>query len=234
MFKFFSGFEKILDFLLPPACLNCRAGIKDQKEMLCGKCRDSILYNNSFFCPQCQARIPEMRPLCHQNRKYILAAATDYQIAAARSLIHYFKYEGFESLARRLSLKMVDYLAKTGADLNGFLIVPVPLHPRKERKRGFNQSRLIAEKIASEMNLEFCDGIKKIKDNKPQAQCVSPEERIENIKDSFAVRNPERVSGRNIILVDDVFTSGATMDEATNVLKMHGAKKIIALVFAKA
>ncbi len=78
------------------------------------------------------------------------------------------------------------------------------------------------------------DELKRAKNNKPQAKCRDREDRAKNIKNCFVIKNPEKIQGKNLLLIDDVFTSGATMNEAVEVLRKNGAKRIIALVVAKA
>ncbi|MDP3014862.1 MAG: phosphoribosyltransferase family protein [bacterium] len=117
--------------------------------------------------------------------------------------------------------------------LSGYLIVPIPLHPGRERERGFNQAKLLAEITARHFNLPLIDGLKRIKNNKPQAKLKDFEKRIKNISGCFEIKNPNFIKGKNIILVDDVFTSGATINEAVRILKKNCAGKIIAMVIAK-
>jgi len=119
-------------------------------------------------------------------------------------------------------------------NLSLWLIVPVPLHSRRKRERGFNQAKLLAEIVARHFNLTLIEALKRIKNTKPQAKIKDIEKRMKNISNCFVIKNPEMIQGKNIILVDDVFTSGATMNEAVKILKQNGAKKVIALVLAKA
>lgn len=130
-----------------------------------------------------------------------------------------------KSLAGRLS---------GSENLSAWLVAPIPLHPKKERQRGFNQSKLIAEFLTDKLNLEFCDALKRIKNTEPQAKIKDPEKRMKNINGCFEIKNPEKIQGKNILLVDDVFTSGSTISEAVKILKINGASKIIAVVLAKA
>jgi len=110
----------------------------------------------------------------------------------------------------------------------------MPLHKNREEKRGFNQSELLSEEISKILTLPIINGaILRIKETKPQAELRGWEQRKVNMEKSFSVSNPEKIAGKNIILVDDVCTSGATANEAVKTLKENGAKKIIVLVVAK-
>jgi ComF family protein len=116
-------------------------------------------------------------------------------------------------------------------------MIPIPLHPKKERERGFNQSLLIAEALR-----DFLSGspplisqiLVRVKNTKAQAEIKDSDKRKENVRSCFAVKNPSEIKGKNIILIDDVFTSGATANEAVRTLKTAGARRILVLVLAKA
>ena len=113
--------------------------------------------------------------------------------------------------------------------------MPIPLHKNRERERGFNQSEAIAKIIASELNLQLKkDLLVRAKETKIQAELKDWNQRKNNLAGAFQIPQPEGIKGKNIILVDDVYTSGATINEAVKTLKENGAKKIIALVIAKA
>ncbi len=243
----------ILDILFPPICLNCQKYLKNKNKFICDNCFNAIKFNNTLFCPVCRARLADGKKICHYDTLYLLAAAGNYDDVILRNLIHYFKYKSFKNLAPVLGEIILKYFktcrlwpasaAKRGErasplagnlKLETYLIVPIPLHSRRERERGFNQAKLIAKIIACHLNLLFVNGLERIKNNKPQANLKDNEARIKNMTNCFKIKNPELIKGKNIILVDDVFTSGATINEAVKILKENGAKKIIALVIAKA
>ena len=119
------------------------------------------------------------------------------------------------------------------------VVVPIPLYRRRERARGFNQAALIAEVFIQHLqgigsvHIEY-DNLIKIRNTVSQTKLNSYEQRAHNVHDSFSLTYPERVIGKNVILVDDVYTSGATIREAVSILKRAGAQKIIAFVVAKA
>jgi len=114
------------------------------------------------------------------------------------------------------------------------LIIPIPLHPSRERGRGFNQSEAIAEEISKTLGVKLMTGnLIRIKNTKPQPEIKGLEKRQENIAGCFAVKNPELIKGKKIIPIDDVFTSGSTMNEAVKILRKAGAARVIGLVIAK-
>ncbi len=225
----------LLDIFFPPLCLNCQKYLNTNK-FLCNDCFGAIKLNSAPFCPVCRKRLAENK-ICRHGRQrfsYILAAAGSYNDPVLRNLIHYYKYESFKNLTPFLGELLFNYLKSTGLKLENFIIAPIPLHPGRERKRGFNQAELLVKFIGPKLNLEFAAALKKVKNSKPQAQIKNNEERIKNTEGCFKIKNPELVKNKNVVLVDDVFTSGATMNEAVKILKNCGAKKIIAAVLAKA
>ena len=176
----------------------------------------------------------ENKRICHYDSPYLLAAAANYDNSVIKNLIHYFKYQSFENLAPILGKIIINYIENCKLRIENFIIVPIPLHHRRERERGFNQAKLLAEIITKKFNLELKDCLKRIKNTKPQSQLKNSEKRQSNVSRCFSAVNPNLIKGKNIILIDDVFTSGATMNEAIKILKANGAKQIIALVLAKA
>ena len=224
----------VLDILFPPLCLNCKKGLT-QNKYLCDNCHNSIQLNTSLFCPVCRLRLAENKKICGHT-KYLLGAAGNYDDSVIRNLIHYFKYNSFENLTPILGEILLRYIENCKLKIENFIIVPIPLHPSRERQRGFNQSKLLAEYIAQRLNLNSIDALKRIKNTKPQAQCKNNESRTENIKNCFKIKESaiKSIKNKNILLIDDVFTTGSTINEAVQILKQNGARKIIALVVAKA
>jgi len=242
----------ILDILFPPICLNCKGGLT-RNEYLCDTCYNSIRLNTSLFCPVCRLRLADFVSPKTENKKicshtnYLLGAAGNYDDPVIRNLIHYFKYNSFENLTPILGEILLKYIKNClpagrhdKLKIENFVIVPIPLHRVKERQRGFNQSKLLAEyiaqKISAPQNLKIVDALKRIKNTKPQAQCKNNESRTENIKDCFKIKDLaiESIKNKNILLIDDVFTTGSTINEAVKILKQNGCGIIIALVLAKA
>ena len=143
-------------------------------------------------------------------------------------LIHNFKYKRKTSLGKRLGLRLGENLCSDQRFLDSDLLMPVPLHPARKRERGFNQSEILAEMVSERINVPLAKGIlRRIKNTKDQTN-LSAEQRRENVAGAFSVSHPERISGKRIILVDDVITTGATLKECAKVLKEAGAKRIVA------
>lgn len=224
--------EFILDTLFPPLCFGCQ---KYHKNYLCENCFSQIKINNSFFCPVCQNRLP-MGASCHPDADYLLAPATDYSNLIVQKLIQDLKYEFLTSTMIPIGGIINIYLGNLGIkELSNFTIIPIPLFKKRFRQRGFNQAELIAEHIANILNLKSeILNLVRIKDSPKQSEAKNWDNRQKNIIDCFALKNSEIIKNKNIILVDDVFTSGATINEAVKVLKAADCRKIIALTIARA
>jgi len=150
-------------------------------------------------------------------------------------MIWQLKYRNKTNHAQILASLLIDYLKSLKIELGKFLVLPMPLSQKRRRDRGYNQAELLAKIVAESFGLPLETGhLIRQKDAKPQMEVKDWQERRKNIMNCFGVANPVLIKNKSIILVDDVFTSGATMSEAVHALKDFGAKKIIGLVVAKA
>ncbi len=212
----------VLNAIFPTVCLT--SGIK---------------LNKTFFCSVCKSRLPYNKKTCHRSAPYILAPAASYSDEQVRKLIWQLKYRGRSGNAIMLGNLLINYLknlniARQLADEN-FVIVPIPLSKNRLRQRGYNQAALIAKIVAEQIQLPIEESaLVRVKDSLPQAETKDWDQRRKNIAGCFGVKNPEQIKNKNIILIDDVSTSGSTLAEAVHQLKACGAKKIIGLVAAKA
>lgn len=229
----------ILDSFFPPKCVSCGAFLDGEAraEIVCSSCKLKMNVHSSFFCPSCLARVPGTKKKCHPKTSYLLGAAGDYHNSVVRGLVRALKYDGIlpsaDTLGKFIALYLRHISSQWGITFDDFLIVPVPLHPKRERARGFNQSFLIAESAGKESNIPICRALARTKQTAPQVEIKDRKKRMDNVAGCFSVMLPKEVRGRNILLLDDVFTTGATANEAVRTLRSSGARKIIVLVAAK-
>lgn len=228
--------ELALDILFPPICLNCLRHLNAEEKTsgLCADCFAKITVHTSLFCSACRARLPKNIKICHKDSAYLLGAATNFD-EAARNLIHQLKYHSWSRLQKPIKNLLEIYFKNLNLKLAGnWLVIPIPLHKKRERERGFNQASLIGKIIADYYRLPIrTDILIRQKETKSQTDLKDWEQRKNNLSGAFQVTQPETIKNKNIILVDDVYTSGATIKEAVKNLKLAGAKKIMALVLAK-
>ncbi len=146
-----------------------------------------------------------------------------------RNLIHLFKYGKIESLALPLSRFL---LWAIPLEQNFDLVIAMSMHWRKQWERGFNQAQLLALPVAKRYGLKLSTNLARRRYTKSQAGLTEPQRR-DNLKDSFCVRKAEQLRGKRVLLVDDVFTTGATLRAAAQALKTAGAAHISALTLAR-
>lgn len=191
-----------------------------------------------FFCRACRTPFVNAFPLdehdlcivCRENAANFDSAYSfgSYE-GSLRKLIHLFKYGKIESLALPLSRFM---LRAIPLDQNFDMVIGMPMHWRKEWQRGFNQAQLLAAPIAKRFGIKLASNLVRRRYTKSQAGLTEPQRR-HNLKDSFRVKRPEQLRGKRVLLVDDVFTTGATLRTATAALKASGAAHVTAVTLAR-
>lgn len=196
----------------------------------CGK-------SDTYLCMDCFKQIQITLIVERPKDAYLdrIISVTNYANPLIRDLIKSFKYYFVRELSESLSQLLIRALETFDTSLKvfNFIIIPIPLHEHRLRYRGFNQAELLAKQIANHFNLPIETNIlKRIVPTGPQANIKDINKRKNNIKDVFNII-PNAVEGKNILLIDDVCTTGATLIEAARVLKLNGAKEIWALVVAK-
>lgn len=228
-----------LDTIFPIRCIDCG----DFGDYVCRGCLGAIPIKKYFECVGCKRNTPFGQTcfLCAKtNFVDQLLIVADFRNPLVEKILKFFKYKFISDLERPLSVLMKKYLKWLTLDkkFNVFegspLLIPVPLHPRRLNWRGFNQSELLAKNIADTFQMEIADDVIERSGNAvPQADIKEKEERLRNLNGIFRIKNCDRVVGREILLIDDVCTTGATLNECAKVLKQNGASKIIALVVAR-
>ena len=161
-------------------------------------------------------------------------AATEYHDKTISELVIRLKFHGVAGISDVLAGLLILHLELARfARKDGQIIIPVPLHKKRLRERTYNQAELVAKKIAQYLGLPMrVDVLKRIKNTSPQTEISDRRARRENIKNAFACARPEAVKGKTIILVDDVATTGATLNECGRALRQSGARSVIAFVVA--
>lgn len=232
----FSRHNFFIDSFFPISCLVCGTG----DQWLCEECSKKINYNNTLFCPAClkQSRKGEYCSNCRDN--YFLDGlwiVGHYNDSNLNKLIKKMKYSFIRDLAAVLATMANDWIQKDKDIKKIFtssenILIPVPLHPRRLKWRGFNQSELICKNLAKPNNkkTDTCSLIK-IKNNKLQSK-LNKQERNLNIQNAYEWTG-KHLNQKKIILIDDIFTTGATVNECAKVLKKAGASEVWALAIAK-
>lgn len=203
--------EGALSVLAPPRCAACDARIR-------------LL---STFCSPCAQTVARLT----SNGAGTLVAPFVYGGAVARAIVR-MKYERRPDLARPLADLLWRQMEPMAQALRGAIVVPVPLHPSRLAERGFNQAALIGNRISRRLGAQFRPlALRRIRQTLPQAT-LDQTARDSNVADAFVAREPRRVIGRHVVLVDDVTTTGATLNACTRALFGVGAAAVTRAVVA--
>ena len=164
---------------------------------------------------------------------YAFLSPFSFEQECVRELIHALKYRRVRDISILLASFLFEYIAYFSLSIpENALLIPIPLHKKRKRIRGFNQAERIAWHFGRSIGIETrTDVLQKIKSTVSQVELLS-HQRKENVKGVFSVTHPESVFGRTVILLDDVKTTGATIEEAARTLKEAGAKRVWAITFA--
>lgn len=223
----------LLDFLYPKRCLGC--GFLGA--YICSSCFTKLIKREKEICLYCKKRslYGLTHPICH--RKYGVDGVIslfEYN-RMLRKIVWAVKYrfitDSWTEVMLNISVEIRFRLTFFKTVKTAFVLQPIPLHEKKLRWRGFNQAFLIASFLSSTLNFPVVDLLERSKDTKPQVHFHSPYERFKNIKGAFRVKTKEGMQ-KNIILVDDVVTSGSTIKAAASPLKRAGAQLVYAVTLA--
>ena len=238
--------EGLLNFVFPLNCKICKKPIRESKGYsICENCFKTIELIEQPYCIKCgKPLVPtdvfkknrEILCLDCKKKKYSFkfSRSTGVYDKVLKKCIHLFKYYGEKKLAKPLGNLMVDYLLKNNDFENEFeLIIPVPLHKNDLKKRGFNQSVLLSKVIGDYFSIPVGESVLIKKKLTPFQVNLSKKEREKNILRSFSVEKPEEIKGKNILILDDVFTTGATVEECAKELMKARAKNIFVLTLAR-
>ncbi len=219
----------LLDLILPPRCGGCWA----PGTWLCEGCRRRIRRLQEPLCQRCGAELESVRASCPCKGR--LRGLSRLRSAAAyegplESAIHRFKYQGWRRLAAPLAHMLAERVVIEG--LAAREVVPVPLHRGRRRQRGFNQSELLARELRRLLGLRKPPGrLVRVRATPPQVG-NDRIHRWDNVRDAFEWRGPP-LGGRPLMLVDDVATTGATLEACAAALKKAGAGAVVGVTVAR-
>jgi ComF family protein len=213
---------------------------------LCYACGDYLLRNEKLFCTECYVLIPRTNFHLEEENpvaqlfwgRCMIEKATAFSFynkgSRIRNLIHSLKYKGIQEVGFELGRIYGNTLKSNGFTTGIDLIIPVPLHPSKRRKRGFNQSDLISAGLSEATGIPMdTDSLIRISVSDTQTK-RSRYERWTNVEGIFRITEPENLTGRHILLIDDVITTGSTIESCTNeLLTVEGVRvSVVALAYA--
>jgi len=235
-------FRWVLNLVFPPVCPICKTLLdREENPIICPTCHKEIRLVRPPMCPRCGLPIPSgdgegyLCGPCLSDRWYFEFHRTSglYE-GALREAIHRFKYEGAFPLIRVLADLLQPTLRTLSQDYPVDVMVPVPLHIRRLRERGFNQALLLAKELSRRTGVPYAErALKKVKDT-PVQIALKKKERKKNLKGAFQVKDQKAIQGKAVVLVDDVYTTGATVNECSRALLKGGATRVAVLTVARA
>ncbi|HEY8749361.1 MAG TPA: ComF family protein [Tepidisphaeraceae bacterium] len=229
----------VIDFCYPGICAACRASA-DPRKTLCSHCLDALAtLESAAACPQCAMPVAELGapcPFC--EGKGIANYESVFRLGIfedpLKQLIHLLKYQrrwaAGELLAERLLAQAPIRALIQAADV----LVPVPLHPLRHFTRGYNQAAIVARVIARRHRKPIARPLSRIRHTESQTNLRSRQKRIENLRGAFHLRSPKAIEGKRILVIDDVMTTGATLQAIARALKPAHPQCLDALLLAVA
>lgn len=215
--------------LYPTRCPICDDIVPEFGEQICLHCIQKLEYITPPRCYQCGKKLlEEEQEYCKDcgGHKHVFEhgrALYEYQSIAAA--LYRFKYGGRQEYAAFFGQEIANYLGKYIKEIEADGLIPVPMYASKQRCRGYNQAELLAREIGRQMKIPvYSDLIKRIKNTQPLKK-LNPEERQNNLKKAFIIaQNDVKLS--TIIIIDDIYTTGSTIDEMSRLLRAEGIQKI--------
>lgn len=216
--------------LFPPLCFFCRK----EGRWLCEGCASTAPLHGNRTCPSCT--LPSLNGFfcvhCGRDSSLTQVVSVFIYDERAKRLVHSIKYGRVTAGLDVFTPFIVNAWKVHGLMLDMPVIIPIPLHPVRLRERGFNQAEIIARVLADFLQSTVCcDGLSRKRNTVPQSS-LSKEERASNVKDVFECQRGEMISGADILLIDDVTTTGSTLQDAARALKGGGARSVSALTLA--
>ncbi|HNX82047.1 MAG TPA: ComF family protein [Candidatus Omnitrophota bacterium] len=237
-----SFFRGLTDIVYPKECVSCKNKITNYAvdDLVCFDCWTSIKENTPPFCIRCGRHLDKKNltknvcPDCIRREYHFDRAFSPCTFEGpVKELIHEFKYNGKDYLAKPLSRLLINFIGEYRVPVEFMdLIVPIPLHEARLRERQFNQATELSQYIAEAFNKCLADDILlRNRSTKTQAD-LKTADRLVNVQGSFSVQENTVIGGKNILLIDDVLTTGATASEASCALKKAGANIVFVLTLA--
>ncbi|MDD4110308.1 MAG: ComF family protein [Clostridia bacterium] len=230
-------FNKLLEVVYPSdiTCFLCGNELKDEN-MLCEDCQKKVECTEKI-CLKCGSPCLTLADYClhcqKHKRAFKMARAPFVYSGNIAVSVQNFKYNGKKYLANPFSKMMkkeYEKMEKEGMQVD--LIVPVPLHKDRQKKRGFNQAELIAVELSNLINIPIShNNLQRIKNTETQTN-LSYKERQKNLDNAFVITDKTEFKDKNILLIDDVLTTGSTADHCATILKKAKAKNVYVLTFA--
>lgn len=236
-------FRWVVNLVFPPLCPVCKTRLdrKEQDLIICHTCRTAIRPVSPPVCPRCGLPVPAgdgegyLCGSCLQERWYFdIHRTSGLYEGVLKEAIHRFKYGGVFPLAKAFGDLLQPTLKTLCQDYSVDVMIPVPLHIRRLRERGFNQALLLIKELNKRFGIPYEERILKKVTDTPVQSALKKNERRKNLRGAFEVQDQAAIAGKAVVLVDDVYTTGATVNECSRALLKAGAARVAVLTVARA
>jgi ComF family protein len=222
----------VVDFIFPPICYGCDE--EAEQGLVCDACRLLLFTSEMDVCPKCGRACIEECERCGPPLSLSRIRALGLYFEPFRGLVHALKYSEKTRLAELLGLALAGLVEQDTEMRQVDVLCPVPLHPARRRERGYNQAELLARAVSRATGVSLVDALLRWRNTPSQTTQSGPEKRMANVKGAFRIRSGVCIAGQRVVLVDDVTTTGATLDAAARSLLDAGAASVMGLVVAAA
>ncbi|MBQ9603775.1 MAG: ComF family protein [Firmicutes bacterium] len=226
--------DTLSELVYPNKCISCREVIEFHTDKwLCPKCKDKFEPISGKTCKICGIPLHanDICMTCRDRKTYFKRAFCVYEYKnEVRTAIHRIKFRGCPQNLKYFAPIAADFAYKNGFEGADY-IVYVPMYPSDKRKRGYNQSEIFAKELEKCGVAKRINALKKVRKTQHQHD-LTGEQRIKNLKKAFEVIDPEKIKGRKLLLVDDIFTTGTTANECSKALIKAGAESVEVLCIA--
>ena len=200
--------ESIKDILFPVRCPYC----------------ESVISKTEYACEDCKKKFPSPAIIKYAVGGYKCTSPFPYD-GIFKKAVKKFKFGNKCGYAKQLAFPMVHSILESYQGVNFDLITCVPMHKKRLRKRGYNQAELLARECAKVMNIPYCDTLEKFKENREQ-HSIKASERAKNVKGVYRIIDKELVCDKNILIIDDIITTGHTLGECAGTLIKSGCNSV--------
>ncbi len=223
-----------LQLLFPRRCPVCDDIVRDFGEKICMECMSRLTYLTMPWCMKCGKKLyaeEEFCTDCRRKKHNFVRGRALYEYQSVALSIYRFKYAKRQEYADFFGEEIARYLGEFIQTINPDGFIPIPLHKSRMRNRGYNQAQLIAKVVGANMGIPVYDKLLlRVKNTMPLKQ-QNPEERQNNLKKAFNIPQND-VKLNKVVIIDDIYTTGSTIDEAAVTLKQHGVKEVYFIALA--
>ena len=222
--------KRIVDLVYPPACAVCQELLAPGETGCCTSCRKEIDYVKAPVCKKCGQEVSDGSiELCRDCEKHERSFVRGYPamnyVSPVKEGVYAFKYQNRKDAAGFFAAEIIRVHGRELLSLQADALIPVPVHKRKLKRRGYNQAELLARELSNYLRVPVDTELLERSVNTPPQKTLDPALREKNMKSAFQMTK-KSVNYKSVMLVDDIYTTGSTIEACTRLLKAHGIEDI--------